>query len=107
LCGYLPNAEAAITVVDGANVVPAGKHWIAKVVVYNTATASRTATVGYKSSNATLVVGNFLWKGESLNAKENREKGIRMFPSGYYFRGASGDANADIQVEVIGYEEDN
>jgi len=105
--GSAPNAQGALTIVNGANNVPTGKHWIAKVVVYNSGAASRTVTCGWHSSNAALVVGDYLINAEALASKERREFGIRIIPSGYYFRASQGTADADVQVEIIGYEEDN
>ena len=106
LNGTLPSAEAAITVVNGANAVPSAKNWQAKVVVYNTGASARTVTVGYHPTDATIVAGEFLLSAESLASKERREFGIRFYPAGYTFRGSQGTADADIQVEIHGEEVD-
>lgn len=104
--GVMAAAEAAATVVNGVNTVPASKHWIAKIILYNTGGSSRTVTCGFHPSNAALVAGEYLMLAEVMLTKERREFGIRILPSGYVFR-ANQAAGTDVQWEIIGYEEDN
>lgn len=104
--GVMAAAEAAATVVNGVNTVPALKHWIAKVVIYNTGATSRTVTCGFHSSNAALVAGDYLMNAETMLTKERREFGIRILSSGFVFR-ANQAVGTDVQWEIIGYEEDN
>lgn len=104
--GNMAASEAAATVVAGANTVPSSKHWIAKVVLYNTGGSTRTVTCGFHASDASLVIGDYLMLSESMLTKERREFGIRILPTGYVFR-ANQASGTDVQWEIIGYEEDN
>jgi hypothetical protein len=102
--GVMAASEAAATVVNGVNAVPANTRWIAKVVLYNTGSTARIVTVGFHPSDASLVAGEYFMKAESLSGSERREFGIRSFPAGYTLR-ANQASGTDVQWEVIGYEE--
>lgn len=104
--GYCPNAEAAATAVTGQPNVPVSTRWDCKLIVYNSGAAARTVTLGWHSSNAALVVADYLINAESLGSKEVREFGIRFIPAGYYLRAGQGTADADVQIQVWGEEVD-
>ena len=104
--GVMAASEAAGTVTNGANTVPSSKHWIAKVILYNTGSSTRTVTCGFHPSNAALVAGEYLMYAEDMVTKERREFGIRIWPTGYVFRANQG-SGTDVQWEVVGYEEDD
>ena len=102
--GVMAASEAAATVVNGVGTVPANTRWIAKVIIYNTGTTTRTVTCGFHPSDASLVAGELLLSAESIAGKVRREFGIRSFPAGYVFR-ANQASGTDIQWEIVGYEE--
>lgn len=103
--GVMAASEAAATVVNGLNTVPASTRWNCKVIIYNTGGSARTVTCGFHPSDASLVAGEYLLNAESLATKERREFGLRSFPTGYVFR-ANQAAGTDVQWEIVGYEVD-